>query len=276
MQTPDLDSSLRRIAGLDDADIDLAGAALMLAARERPGVSTDRYRDHLDALAAEVSAASADAGNSLAARHDALVRVLHESHGYTGDRQTYDDLQNANLMQVIDRRRGLPIALGIINIHCGRSLGWDICGLDFPGHFLIRISDGPSRMIIDPFADDREVDVARLRELLKATLGPDAELGPAHYAPASNRGILIRLQNNRKVRLIKAEQYADALAVVEEMLLFAPGKAPLWHDAGLLNARIGNLRAALIAFGHCRDLATDPAERARVDRLLAEIRGHLN
>lgn len=276
MQTPDPDSALRRIAGLDDADIDLAGAALMLAARERPGVSTDRYRDHLDALTAEVSAASADAGDSLAARHDALVRVLHESHGYTGDQQTYDDLQNANLMRVIDRRRGLPIALGILNIHCGRSLGWDICGLDFPGHFLVRIADGPSRMIIDPFADDREVDIARLRELLKATLGPDAELCPALYAPASNRGILIRLQNNRKVRLIKAEQYADALAVVEEMLLFAPGEAPLWHDAGLLNARIGNLRAALIAFGHCRDLATDPAERARVDRLLAEIRGRLN
>lgn len=217
---------------------------------------------------------AADAG--LADRRDALSRVLHDEFGYAGDRQSYDDLQNANLMRVIDRRKGLPIALGILHIHCGRAQGWDICGLNFPGHFLVRLEDGGQRMILDPFAGGREVDVAGLRDLLKATLGPDAELGPAHYAPAGNRDILIRLQNNRKIRLIKAERFADALAAVEDMLLFAPGEDSLWHEAGLLNTHMGNLRAALVAFGHCHDLATNPADRARVDRLIAEIRGRLN
>ena len=270
------DQLLRSFAGLEDTQINLAEAALALAAREMPGASPDSYLAHLEELATAVGIESRDGGDSLAARCNALSRVLHENFGYAGDRQSYDDLQNANLMQVIDRRKGLPIALGILHIHCGRSLGWDICGLNFPGHFLIRLDDGPRRMILDPFAGGREVDVAGLRALLKSTHGPDAELSPAHYAPASNRDILIRLQNNRKVRLIKAEQFAEALVAVEDMLLFAPGEDSLWHEAGLLNSHIGNLRAALVAFGHCRDLVANPADQARVDKLINEIRSRLN
>jgi len=279
--TAEPELALRRLAGLDDHGIDLTQAALALAAREQPGTPPDRYLAHLDELAAAVGAAAreavgAAAGGSLAAKRSALSRVLHETYGYAGDRQSYDDLQNANLMRVIDRRKGLPIALGILHIHCGRALGWDICGLGFPGHFLIRLDDGPQRVILDPFNGGSEIDVAGLRILLKSTLGPDAELSPAHYAPVGNRDILIRLQNNRKVRLIKAGQFADALAAVEDMLLFAPGEDSLWHEAGQLNAHIGNLRAALIAFGHCRDLTANPVDRARVDQLINEIRGRLN
>ena len=32
--------------------------------------------------------------------------VLFERHGYRGDSKTYDDMQNANLTRVIDRRKG--------------------------------------------------------------------------------------------------------------------------------------------------------------------------
>jgi regulator of sirC expression with transglutaminase-like and TPR domain len=271
----DTTAALRSLAGLDDAAIDLADAALALAARERPGVPLERYRAHLDELAGSVASAGTT-GGGLAGKHAALCAAIHGTFGYTGDTASYDDLQNANLMRVIDRRRGLPIALGILHIHCGRAHGWEIDGLNFPGHFLVRLEDGAERMIFDPFDGGAELDVAALRALIKATRGEDAELAPEHYAPASNRDILIRLQNNRKVRLIKAEQTAPALAAVEDMLLFAPGEASLWHEAGLLNAHIGNLRAALLAFKHCRDLSENPADRARVERLIAELRGRLN
>ncbi len=35
-------------------------------------------------------------------------------HRYHGDTLTCHDLQNANPMRVIDRRKGLPVALGIL------------------------------------------------------------------------------------------------------------------------------------------------------------------
>lgn len=271
---------LRQYAGCTDAEIDLAEAALVLASRARPGVSLNRYRNHLSELVQSVKGAFESLPPGPTRHQDALASVIHESFGYAGDRQTYDDLQNANLMRVIDRRKGLPIALGILYLHCGRALGWDICGLNFPGHFLIRLDtrfgDEARRTLIDPFNGGCEVTVAELRDLLKATHGEEAELSPAHYAEAGNRDILIRLQNNRKIRLLKADKIVEGLAAVEDMLLFAPGEAGLWHEAGVLNAHLGNLRAALIAFDHCQDLTTNPAERVQIANLINDIRARLN
>ena len=56
----------------------------------------------------------AGAAGDLAERARALNEIILLKHGYSGDELTYDDLQNANLMRVIDRRKGLPVALGIL------------------------------------------------------------------------------------------------------------------------------------------------------------------
>ena len=43
-----------------------------------------------------------------------LAEVIARSYGYRGDSDTYDDLQNADLVRVIERRKGLPVALSIL------------------------------------------------------------------------------------------------------------------------------------------------------------------
>ncbi|MGB0631099.1 MAG: transglutaminase family protein, partial [Alphaproteobacteria bacterium] len=168
---------LRDIGERDDASIDLAEGALALAALDRPGVAPDRYRDHIEKLADDVGDALA-AGNDLAA---ALNAVVLDAHGYHGDTLTYDDIQNANLMRVIDRKKGLPVALGILFLQAARANGYAADGLNFPGHFLIRLGDGRDRIIVDPFNDGIERSAADLRELLKVTAGLEAELTPQHY-----------------------------------------------------------------------------------------------
>ena len=178
-------------------------------------------------------------------------------------------------MKVIDRRKGLPIALGILYIHCGRRLGWNICGLNFPGHFLIRLDDGAGRTILDPFNNGTERTEAELRGLLKSTQGAFAELSPDHYAMIGNRAILIRLQNNRKIRLLTENQIADGLKVVEDILLFAPEETSLWHEAAVLNAHLKNFHAAIIALVRYHDLITDSREQSRVASLITIDRTRL-
>ncbi|NKB49264.1 MAG: tetratricopeptide repeat protein [Alphaproteobacteria bacterium] len=269
-------AALQLLARRDDADINVGEAALLLAARDRPGVSLDRYRDHLEKLADDAAAAYAQSEGSGAAKHEALNQVIAGDHGYAGDSLSYDDLQNANLMRVIDRRKGLPIALGILYLYAGRALGWHIEGLNFPGHFLLRLEAAGERIIFDPFNGGKVIEISDMRALLKATRGGDAELLPEHYTPASNRDILIRLQNNKKVRLLKAKQVAEALTVVEDMLVFAPGSAGLWHEAGVLHSHLGNIRAALVALEQCQDLSTSPQDKHRVAQLIGELRNRLN
>jgi regulator of sirC expression with transglutaminase-like and TPR domain len=266
---------LRELATAASAILPIAEAALALASFERPRVGLARYRQHLATLARDVGR-HAGAKGDLAGRAHALNEIILLKHGYSGDELTYDDLQNANLMRVVDRRKGLPVALGILYLHAARAQGWDSVGLGFPGHFLIRLEDDAERLILDPFHGGRVCDAASLRELLKAMAGQDVELSPEHYAPVADRDVLLRLQNNLKSRLLQTGQTERALGVVETMLLLAPDLPELWQEAGLMNARLGNMRAAVRALEEFVGRAPQGAARHQAAALLQQLKSKLN
>jgi regulator of sirC expression with transglutaminase-like and TPR domain len=266
---------LRELGASGKSILPIAEAALALASFERPRVGPARYREHLQVLARDVGRHPGAAGD-VAERARALNEILLLKYGYSGDALTYDDLQNANLMRVVDRRKGLPVALGILYMHAGRTQGWETVGLAFPGHFLIRLSDGPERLILDPFHGGRICTAAELRELLKATAGLDSELQTEHYAPVSDRDVLLRLQNNLKARLIQTEQYERAVMVVETMLMLAPDRAEVWREAGLLHARLGNMRSAAAALEQVVLRAPDDMARHQAAAMLQQLRSKLN
>jgi regulator of sirC expression with transglutaminase-like and TPR domain len=253
----------------------IAEAALALASFERPRVDLVRYRDHLRLLARDVGRHQG-AGGDLAARAGALNDIILLKYGYSGDELTYDDLQNANLIRVVDRRKGLPVALGILYIHAARAQGWEMAGLAFPGHFLVRLSAGAERLIIDPFHDGQICGAAELRELLKAATGRESELLPEHYAAVSDRDVLLRLQNNLKARLLQAQDTQRALVVLETMLMLAPDFAELWREAGMLHRHLGNMRAAAAALEQYVIRAADGTARHQAAAMLQQLRTQLN
>src|SRR3954451_1010208 len=276
--TFDLEQSARYLRGLAASEspmLPIGEAALELASFERPRVALARYRQHLDTLARDVGR-HAEAGGDLAARARALNEILLLKHGYSGDELTYDDLQNGNLMRVVDRRKGLPVALGILYLHAARAQGWDSVGLAFPGHFLIRLGDGPERLILDPFHGGQICEAAMLRELLKATAGQEVELTPEHYAPVSDRDVLLRLQNNLKSRLLQAGRQEHALRVIDTMLMLASELAELWHESGILHARHGNMLASVSALEEFVIRAPEGTARHQAAAMLQQLKSKLN
>jgi regulator of sirC expression with transglutaminase-like and TPR domain len=274
----DLDQCARFLCELGAAKsptLPIGEAALALASFDRPRVALARYKQHLRVVARDVGRRSA-VGASLAARASALNEIILLKHGYSGDELTYDDLQNANLMRVIDRRKGLPVALGILYLAAARAQGWEAVGLGFPGHFLIRLSEGPERVILDPFHQGRTLDAMALRELLKAIAGQEIELTPEHYAPVDDREVLLRLQNNLKSRLLQGQQHERAVRVVETMQMLAPDLAELWREAGLIHAQLGNMRAAMAAIEEFIARAPDGSARHEAAIMLQQLKTRLN
>ena len=263
-----------------DGEIDLAEAALLLGSFDRPEVDLDHSRRRLAELVQDVAGEHERMDpaerETLAGRALILATTIAGRHEFSGDRETYDDLANANLISVIERRRGLPVALSIIYIHVARALGWPMEGLNFPGRFLVRLGASDGRAVLDPFDGGRIRDAVALRELLKIGAGASAELAPEHFTAAGNRDILLRLQNNIKVRLVQSDQIEAAVGALERMLLIAPKEPLLWLEAGGHYARLGNLRAAIDAADRSRGLATDERLRQRAERLLQELKGKLN
>jgi len=276
-ETPDEAFQYVRYTGLqEDANIDLGEAALALGLLFLPGVKPERFRNHLKKLgegAQEEYQARLrlNAEDNLALRISILKKIVHEAHGYQGDAQNYDDIQNANLVRVIERRKGLPIAIGIIYIVIARRLGWPIEGLNFPGHFLVRMEKDGERAILDPFRQGQEMNAAELRQLLKSIAGEGAELSHNFYDAVSNRDILLRLENNLKKRLIDTEEYAQAVIVVEAMEALAPDEHRTLFDKGILYAKLGQQQQAKTALEQYIERTPNLADKQQARLLLQQI-----
>jgi regulator of sirC expression with transglutaminase-like and TPR domain len=264
----------------DDAQIDLFEGALALSVQNHPGISLDKYRNHRTRLAQDVKEAHAeylkDHPDDLAAKIYALAEVFTRKHGYIGDDFRYNDLQNADLIRVIDRRLGLPIALAILCITVGRDLGWPVVGVNFPAHYVIRMEEGGERQIVDPFQGCIVLAAADLRDILKTTLGPKAELSSSYYEPATSRETLVRLQNNIKLRQIEAEDYQSALATVDLMKRVAPDEFRLDLDSGVLLSRMERPAAAIEALERYISKVPNAKDKAEAAALLRQIKGSLN
>ena len=279
--TPELDRVLRAAGEAADDAIDLAETALALGASDMPDLVLDPYRAHLARIAEDVAARAAalagpDAQSADPARREtgitraraqALADVIAGDFGYDGDRVTYDDMANANLVRVIDRKRGLPVALGLIYIHAGRANGWAVSGVNFPGHFLVRLNGmvqgGPPPVMIDPFSGGQVLDEDEVVGLLARVRGldEDSDGGPSQadldqaLAPVTARAVLLRLQNNIYTRALQARDTARAHAILARMTAIAPRDASLWLERGRLDGELGNLMSARQAFARAAELA---------------------
>jgi len=264
---------------MPDAELDIAAVALQLGRVDAPEADWAEATRHLSDIARAVVAAAAadpaaDAGN-LARRRAVLAEVLHGHFGYLGDSETYDDMANANLLRVIERRRGLPVALGVLWLHAAEAAGWQAHGVDFPGHFLLALS-GRGQVVVDVFAGGHGIDARELRSTLKRFAGEQAELGPDTLAPMDRRAVLLRLQNNIKVRRLHQGDLAGALACTEDMLRMAPAVAALWREVGLMQQRLDHIGAAILALERFLKLAPAGPQAVRVRLLLEELRQRLN
>jgi len=271
-------AEVRRLRDLCAAGdrIDLLEAALTLSTLQRDEpIDTAPLRQHVTAIAAEL----ADLVHRRGSLPERLGEVIAEAYGYRGDNETYDDLQNADLARVLERRKGLPVALSIVYLHVARGQGWQAEGLGFPGHFLIRVEIEGARHVLDPFNDGQVVEAPELRSLLQRVLGPDANLAPEHFDAVPDRDVLLRLENNVRLRLAKREDWPGAARSLDRMLTIAPDRPELLFESGQINTRLDNRRAAIAAFE--RFLATDaakadPALGQRASALLQELRRGLN
>jgi regulator of sirC expression with transglutaminase-like and TPR domain len=88
--------------------------------------------------------------------------------------------------------------------------------------------------------------------------------------------VLLRLQNNIKLRRLQAGDTAAALETLEHMLIFAPDRAELWWEAAALHANQGNLRAAILAARQVGELSPDAETRYRAAQLVQQLRARLN
>lgn len=255
---------LERIGALSDGEIDLADAALELGALDRPGATLQTYRDHV----LRMVDAAMNLGRSITQPHEQatlLSYVLFRRHGYEGDRATYEDPANANMLDVIDRKRGLPVSLSILYLSIARLAGWHADGLNVPAHFLIRVGEGAGAVLQDPFDQGKQITPSSLEVLVRRATGGEMPLETEHLQALSNRAILIRMLNNVAARAERDGDHARALSMHMRMTAIAPAFTGLWWERARLEQAMGLVRAA-------RSSLVAMLETTRSPEIAAQIR----
>ena len=265
--------ALEAIGLLPDIEIDIGDAALQLARVDAPGA---------DWQAARRICRTWRARPSLCPAHHAVracriaVGLLATRLWLFGRRGPYDDLANANLIRVTERRRGLPVALGIIWLHTARAAGWARPWRGLPGAFPGGAEGRSVQAVLDVFHGGVTLDARGSAGLLKRIEGEDAELRPGLLRPMSARARAAAAAEQHRSRRLQVGDLAGALACTEDMLRIAPDHAELWRQAALMNQRLDRVAAALRCFERFLELVPDGEAAARVRSVMDELRTRLN
>lgn len=264
--------SIAYIGLLDEEDIQLDIAALELSALDHDGIDLAPYMARLEDYEDELAevADEAETGGEQAAL---LARVLAERHGFTGDSATYDAPLNADMIRVLDRRRGLPVSLSILYVALARRLGWSADALNTPGHVLVRIGPPDASVVIDPFHGGAVITPVALVNMIRRTLGPTATLDQMNVQPMSNRLVLVRLLLNQATRAEQGGDPARAIIIYERMVEVAPSNGQGWWDLARLQIADGRIEEARVSLSAMLEVTRDSENRAHISAALEAIAG---
>lgn len=273
MSAPALSPRSRFAAAVAQPDeaIDLATAALLVAAEEYPQLSPAAYTRRLDLLAERVHDHLADENAPLVVLQE-MNQVLFQQEGLHGNTEDYYDPRNSFLNDVLDRRIGIPLTLSIIYLEVGWRLGLPLNGINFPGHFLVRFKGEALDVAVDPFQAGRIRFPDDMQELLDRLYGGMVPMSPEFLRPASRKDMIVRLLSNLKgIYFSNTRDDERALAAVERILLVRPEAVDEIRDRGILLARNGQVDEALDDLHHYLDLAPDAPDTERIRLLLDHL-----
>jgi hypothetical protein len=162
--------SFAALATRPDPPLDELALSIAVELRGLDGSGVSGALERLDALGAEVAAELADGsggGGGAAGEAGAVVEVLGVRHGFAGDAERYDDPANSMLDLVLERRRGLPIALSVVYVEVARRAGVALAGVGLPGHYVVGHFGPSPPLLLDPFAGGAAVEGEHPPELAR-------------------------------------------------------------------------------------------------------------
>ncbi|WP_439863138.1 SirB1 family protein [Pseudomonas antarctica] len=174
----------------------------------------------------------------------------------------------ALLDKVLQRKRGQPLVMGLIALEMARRLNIPMVGVNFPGHFLLRVPGNDH--LLDP-CGGRRLYPNDCRELLHRQYGPNLKLHADHLLTAEPRAILQRLSRNLRQLHLANDAPLAALIDAERVLELGNGSAADYLARASLYQRLDCPSAERFDLEHALLLSEDPIQRLR----LTERLGHL-
>ena len=268
----------------EDANIDLAMAALLIAVEEYADLNIVQYITQLDLLAQKVlemtglPGADFKSSGETAQKIDALDmihamnKVLFEQERFHGNHADYYNPANSFLNEVLERHEGIPITLSLIYMEVGRRVGLQIVGIGLPFHFIVRCNLAYGGIYIDPFEGGRLLNEQDCHERINRLFRGRIPFNPLWLEPVSNRQLLTRMLANLKNIYIHKEDYLRALSACDRIVMLAPDTALERKDRAIVHLHLKHYTRAIRDFTAYVELAPHAEDVEDVRRQIKTIR----
>jgi regulator of sirC expression with transglutaminase-like and TPR domain len=200
--------------GVDTLE-DLERGQLMLCRLDNPTLRTDLYRRQLDRMASRL-APSIHAIHSPGEQLQTFVSFFFEKEYFKGAASDYMSPSNSFLHKVLQRRRGIPIALSMVLLFVARRLELPFYGVNMPMHFLIKYEAEYQSTLVDPFNRGRVVTIDQCSYFLR---NHGIQPLPVHFEKASAREMLARSVRNL-VNSFESENKPGRVVELQRLLGF--------------------------------------------------------
>jgi tetratricopeptide (TPR) repeat protein len=267
--------SIEQVLRLDDKEVDLATAALIVSEQWSNIVEGRRYLSDLDDMVFEIR------GRLKKKRLPVNYKAIEVINEYLFDELGFTSVSEASdpndlfLHTVMDKKRGYCLSLSILYLSIGERLGLPLYGVVVPGHFFVRYDDGRTHFNIETtskggYADDehyinkfkvpKNSDSIYMTNLNKIqTLGCFFNnLGNSYNAVGDTNQAMLALERAVEINPSLAESHInlgniyldknrtnDAIDEYETALEIDPDNAKIHNNLGNAYAKRGRMSDAI-------------------------------
>jgi regulator of sirC expression with transglutaminase-like and TPR domain len=259
----------------EDEGLPLLEATVAVAMDEYPDLDVQAVLGQVDQLLSRLRRRlPVDAGPLQRLR--TLNQFFFHDLGFGGNVNHYYDPDNSYLHVVLRTRRGIPITLAVLWLELAQGLALQAKGVNFPGHFMVKVNLPQGQVVIDPFTGQslsRE-DLSERLEPFKRRNGLvdefDAPVG-LYLQSAPARDILCRVLRNLKEIHQSQEDWPRLVAVLDRLIVLQPtawtevrDRGLAWAEMGRPDKAVADLEAYL---AHAEDLLDADAVAHRLQAL---------
>ncbi|MEY4257360.1 MAG: hypothetical protein RJA56_261 [Pseudomonadota bacterium] len=264
----------------DDETLPLLEAAACLAQDEYPDGDVQQVLDSVDQLAQRLRRRLSPDADPLQ-RLRMLNQFFFKDLGFAGNVNHYHDPDNSYLHVVLRTRRGIPVSLAVLWLELAQGLRLKARGINFPGHFLVKVNLPAGQVVIDPFSGESLSREALSERLLpyqqsRGMVGEFEVPMGLYLQSATPRDILVRMLRNLKDLHRSQADVSRLLAVQERLVILLPDHWPEWRDRGLAHAELGNTREAVADLERYCAETDDALDRDLIEQRIQTLRREMS
>lgn len=226
----------------NDHEFALLEAAFAVAQDEYEYLDIQQELDSVDQWVQRLRRQIPANANSLRRLH-VLNHFFYQELGFAANVNDYYAPDNSYLNRVLQTRRGIAISLAILWLELATQIGIKAKGVNFPGHFLIKVTLAQGQVILDPL-DARSLtgnELATRLEPFQKSMGLKGELQAPlglYLQEAHPRDVVARLLRNLK-EIYRAQGDWDRMVCVQNRLIVLwPDSWGEYRDRGLALAKL--------------------------------------